>query len=197
MAKLGLRDHGRPLTLAAFRAGDYEGGYRYELIDGKLYVSPWPEVAEDVVTQWLHRHLHKYRDRHQILKHVTCGARVFVPGRRKVTAPAPDLAAYRRYPPVRRLYKLGWEDVSPALGVEVLDAEDPDKDLVRNVALYMEVPSIKEYWILDARQDAYLPTMTVYRRRGKVWQCPIEVGPGERYTTPLLPGFKLRLNTRT
>jgi Uma2 family endonuclease len=197
MEKWGPRDHGRPLTLEAFRAGDYQEGYRYELIDGKLYVSPWPDVAEDWVTQWLFGELYEFKERHRVLKHVTCGARVFVPGRPQVTVPAPDLAAYRRFPLHRRIRDIGWEDVSPALVVEVLDAGDLDKDLVRNLALYLEVPSIKEYWIFDAREDAYEPRMTVYRRRGRVWRRPIEVGPSGCYTTHLLPGFQLVVNTQT
>jgi Uma2 family endonuclease len=57
------------------------------------------------------------------------------------------------------------------------------------------VPSIKEYWILDAREDADFPTLLVYRRRGRRWQEPITVGPNATYTTPLLPGFTLSLDT--
>jgi hypothetical protein len=37
--KLGLRDHGHPVSLAEFEAAEFEEGYKYELIDGKLYVS--------------------------------------------------------------------------------------------------------------------------------------------------------------
>ena len=34
--KIGPADHGRPMTLDEFQAGDYEEGYKYELIDGEL-----------------------------------------------------------------------------------------------------------------------------------------------------------------
>ena len=33
--KMGPADHGRPLDLDEFMAGDYEEGYQYELIDGR------------------------------------------------------------------------------------------------------------------------------------------------------------------
>jgi hypothetical protein len=67
-----------------------------------------------------------------------------------------------------------------------------DKDLVRNVELYVEVPSIKQYWVLDPRPDPDRPSLRVYRRRGKNWQKPIDVAFGETYQTPrVLPGFAL------
>ena len=42
-SKLGPADHGRAMTLDEFDDADYEPGYKYELIDGRLYVSPDPE----------------------------------------------------------------------------------------------------------------------------------------------------------
>ena len=50
------------------------------------------------------------------------------------------------------------------------------KDLVRNVALYRLVPSIKEYWILGTRIDPDVPN-------GR-WHA-IHVGFGETCTTPV------------
>ena len=61
-------------------------------------------------------------------------------------------------------------------------------------ALFLQVPSIKEYWILDPRDDPDRPTMLVYRRRGLRWQNVIEVAFGESYRTRLLPGFELLLD---
>jgi Uma2 family endonuclease len=195
--KTGPDDHGRPFTLEEFLAGDYEEGYRYELIDGRLYVSPEANFPQDWVAVWMYKKLLLYSEAHpRMLKYITQRSRVFVPGRRAVTAPEPDLAAFRRLPRKRPVRALRWQDLSPVLVVEVVSADDPHKDFVRNAALYREVPSIKEYWILDGRQDADNPTMTVYRRRGKAWRR-LELGPGERYTTPLLPDFELVLDTRS
>jgi Uma2 family endonuclease len=196
VTRIGPADHDRPMNLEEFLAGDYEEGSRYELIDGRLYVSPTPNQPEDWVREWLLYKLMHFARRHpKVLKHVTAAARVFVPRRGDVTNPEPDVAAYRRWPN-RRPRDIAWQDVSPILVAEVLSADDPNKDLVRNVALYLEVPSIKEYWVLDAREDAVEPTLTVYRRHGRAWRI-IEVSPGGRYSTCLLPGFKLRLNTQT
>ena len=65
----------------------------------------------------------------------------------------PGLAARRARAVLaaRRGDQVSWEDVSPILVAEVLYASDPYKDLVRNVELYLRVPSIREYWILDGR----------------------------------------------
>jgi Uma2 family endonuclease len=89
--------------------------------------------------------------------------------------------------------EIRWQNVSPFLVGEVLSLDDPDKDLVRNVELYHQVPTIKEYWLLDTRDSPDQPTMRVYIRHGRGWRIR-EVAYGERYTTRLLPGFELLLD---
>ena len=68
------------------------------------------------------------------------------------------------------------------LVVEVVSS-DREKDLVRNVALYLAVPSIREYWVIDPRPSADRPTLLVYRRRGARWQQRITVPFGGEYLT--------------
>src|SRR5687768_15664390 len=81
------------------------------------------------------------RSHPSVINYVTAKARVFVSGRRRTTCPEPDIAAYRDFP-LADLPQVRWEDVSPMLVVEVLGGEDDQKDLVRNVALYLQVPTI-------------------------------------------------------
>jgi Uma2 family endonuclease len=185
------------MTLDEFLSGDYQEGFHYELIDGKLYVSPLPNLPEDFVEQWLHGKLWLYSQQHpEVINYVTPKSRVFIPGRPRVTAPEPDFAAFRDFPLARPIRTLRWQEVSPVLVAEVLSKDDPDKHLVRNVELYLQVPSIKEYWLLDTREDPERPIMTVYRRHGKNWRL-IPVSYGDTYTTKLLPGFELTLNPRS
>jgi Uma2 family endonuclease len=192
---LGPADHGAPLRLDDFQTGDYEAGYKYELIDGRLYVSPEANLPEDRIENWLDRKLFAYSVKHpKIINYVTRKARVFVPGRPGVTIPEPDIAAYH-FPTSRRIRSLRWQDVSPLLVCEIPSQDDPHKDLIRNVAFFLAVPSIKEYWILDTRADPDEPEMIVRRRRGSQWRV-IEVAFGQTYTTPLLPGFMLLLDPR-
>ncbi len=196
--KLGPSDHGRPMTLDEFTAGDYTEGYQYELIDGRLYASPQADLPQAIVEKWLYLKVELYaRDHSEVVNFVYNKARVYVPNRSGVTNPEPDVAAYRKFPLQRSLRRLGWQDVSPILVAEVLSVDDPDKDLVRNVELYLQVPSIKEYWIVDTtRDDPERPYLTVHRRwRGK-WRVS-ELAPGETYTTALLPDFELRLGPRS
>jgi Uma2 family endonuclease len=197
VVRIGPQDHDRLMTYDEFLAGDYEEGFRYELIDGRLYVSPEPNFPQDWVLVWLHRKLDRYAEANpNVLRYVTQRSRVFVAGRHAVTAPEPDLAAYKKFPSNRSPRDIRWQDVSPVLVVEILSEDDPDKDIVRNVQLYREVPSIREYWIVDGREEPEHPTMTVYRRRAKAWR-PIEFSAGQRFTTSLLPGFELVLDTRS
>jgi Uma2 family endonuclease len=83
-----------------------------------------------------------------------------------------------------------------ACHAEILSDSTAEKDLDRNIQLYLRVPSIREYWIVDTRQDYDRPTLLVYRRRGERWQKPIHVAPGSVYTTKLLPDFRLPLDRR-
>ena len=88
---------------------------------------------------------------------------------------------------------LRWQDYSPFVVVEVVSDEKSEKDLVRNVELYLQVSSIREYWIIDGRDNPDHPVMLVYRRRGQRWQNVIRVEAGETYETRLLPDFWLLL----
>jgi Uma2 family endonuclease len=186
------RDQGRALTRAEFEHAEGLEGYQYELIDGKLEVSPLPDLPHDFIRKWLERRLDHYSDAHpETISHVQAPARVFVPGRSGTTTPEPDVAAYRDFPSDPSVDELSWEDVSPLLVAEILSEDTADKDLVRNLDLYLQVPSIREYWIIDPRRDANRPALTVHRRRGRRWQQPIEIAGGGTYTTRLLPDFDL------
>jgi Uma2 family endonuclease len=196
--KIGPIDRGRSMTREEYLSVDYQEGYHYELIRGKLYLSPPPNLPEDWVEQWLYDRLKDYASQHwQVINYVTNKARIFVPGEQRTTAPEPDVAAFRDFPTHLPIRELRWQDVSPVLVGEVLSTDDSDKDLVRNVELYLLVPSIKEYWLLDPRTNPDEPTLLVYRRHGKRWRSPIELGHGETYTTKLLPGFALKIDPRS
>jgi Uma2 family endonuclease len=189
--QFGPGDHGRRVPYEEFMTAEYEGGYHYEIIDGKIYVHPMSEPDDEWVETGLLSQFFDYTKVHPgVIWHVTGKARVFVPGRKEVTVPEPDFAAYQEYPQKRRR-GLRWEDISPILVAEVVSVCDPDKDFVRNVELYWEVPSIKEYWVIDAREVPEHP-LTVYRRLSVGWQI-IQCDYRPQYTTRLLPGFELRL----
>lgn len=193
--KLGPADHGRRLTLDDFDDAEYEPGYKYELIDGRLFVSSEPDPNENELELWLFEKLWDYsRSEGSVLNRVTNKGRVFVHARREDTVPEPDIAAYTDYPLARRFSGMKWSEISPILVCEILTGH-PEKDLERNPDLYLQVPSIKEYWVLDGRDHAEQPTLIQHRRRGKRWV--IRSFPfGSRFTTKLLPGFTLLIDPR-
>ena len=189
-------DHGRPLSWEEFASADAEEGYRYEMIEGRVFVSPTPNMPHNSYEKWLETLLSAYALEHpEVLQYVTRPARVFLPDRAEgITAPEPDVACYAEYASNPFASDADWRDYSPILVVEVISADTADKDLVRNRRLYLQVPSIQEYWILDPREGVEGLTMLVYRRRGRRWEACRTVAAGETYTTPMLPGFALVLD---
>jgi Uma2 family endonuclease len=186
-------DHGRPLTLAEFTQACGQEGYRYEIIHGRLEVSPIPNLPHDDLQEWIIELLRAYARQHpEVINRVKGPARVFLPEPEEedVTAPEPDVACYHDYPAHLPRRQRTWRDVSPLLVVEVLSEDTADKDLERNRRLYLQVATIQEYWIIDSRQEGD-PTLLVYRRRGQRWGRVRTVPPGGTYTTPLLPGLTL------
>jgi Uma2 family endonuclease len=194
---LGLADHGRSVSDEEFEEAEFEPGFIYELIDGRLYVLPVPNPPENDLEEWLGYKLRVYcHQAPEVINKVSSKARVFVPGRPGTTCPVPDITAYHGYPFHLPARARNWRNVSPVLVAEVLVDADPHKDLVRNVGLYVQVPSIREYWILDGRDDPDQPTLIVHRRRGRGWLKPREIPYGGTYATPLLPSFELVIDPR-
>jgi len=189
--QLGPADHGRLLSLKEFETARYSLGYRYELVEGRLYVFQFPTVGHDCVLTWLKDQFRSYEASHRtIINYVSTRPCVFVPGPDGITLLGPDLAAYNDYPFHVPKAEREWRLMSPFLVAEITIEDDPEKDLVRNVDLYSQVPSIREYWIVDTR-DYENPHLLVHRRCGQRWQRVIQIASGETYSTRWLPEFKL------
>lgn len=189
--RLGPQDAGIVLSWEEFQAADYIPGYRYEVIQGRLEVSPQANFSHDRLTNYIDVRLVTYSQAHpEIINYVSQHAIAFVPGMAQLTCPEPDIAAYRGIPLDRYVE---WEEISPLLTVEVLSPSKTEKDWVRNLDLYLRVSSIKEYWVVDGLTDENRPSMTVHRRWGQKWRV-IAVPFDTIYTTRLLPGFELRMN---
>ena len=128
-------------------------------------------------------------DHPEVINYVYGQGRVFVPGRpgRDLSRARPDWPT-RTFPwtPAYTTTSAGRTSARSS-SCEVLSLDDPDKDLVRNVELYLQVPSIKEYWLLDAREDAEPPFHARLPPPRQALAGSIEVGPRRHYTTPLLP----------
>jgi Uma2 family endonuclease len=186
--RFGPKSHGRPVTDEELQHAEYRPGYDYEVIFGRLYVSPAPNPEHDVVEKHIYNQIYLYSlDRPDVVGYLTDRARVFVASEEKTTAPEPDLAVYANSPDD------DWREAEPFIVGEVLRGDSVDKDLFRNVSLYWQVTSIQEYWVIDIRQDSRRPTLSVYRRARGDWDVR-EYPPDAIYETPLLPGLKLRIS---
>lgn len=192
--KIGPKSDGRPISEWEFDAANFTPGYKYELIDGRIAVSAEPEPQENFLENWIQRKLSVYSDAHpEIINYVTTKGRVYTPNQRRTTIPEPDVTCYVDYPYRRAARDLSWHEVSPILVAEILVFGDPAKELDRNVKLYLQVPSIKEYWVIDGRDSAETPSLIQHRRIGNRWTMKT-YHPHSNLVTKLLPGFSLTID---
>src|SRR5437899_902038 len=92
-------DHGRPMTLEEFNAARRLEGYRYELIDGRVYVAAVPVFSHWRLVRWLDLSLQGYALQHpEVINMVSSHSSVRVEARPLPTLPEPDLAVYRDVP---------------------------------------------------------------------------------------------------
>jgi Uma2 family endonuclease len=184
--RFGPRSAGITMTVEDFDAipsESFEPGYRYELINGVLIVSPPVRDAEADPNDYLGHLLYLYQETHPN------GAAIdaTMPER---TVPATDQR--------RRCDRAIWAGLgripdtrteTPAIIVEFVSAERRDilRDYEQKRDEYLAA-GVKEYWIIDR----FRRIMTVYRpgRLGPKHQIIAET---ETYTTKLLPGFELPL----
>lgn len=185
--KLGPRDHGKKFSDDEFKHADYAEGFHYEVIYGSLYVSQFCGVSHAIFHSDIYSILMDYELAFpEKLGYVSGKARVFVHSQSETTALAPDFSLYRE----RINYRDGhtWRDLSPFIVAEIVERGTRKKDLVRNVELYLQVPSILEYWVFDLEPKADAG-MIVFRRVNDAWQkLPITA---KEYLPELLPGLSV------
>jgi len=185
---LGPRDAGIPLTLDEFEEGRFEEGYRYELINGVLVVSPPPLEEERDANEELGHLFRLYKETHPGGKTLDLtlpehNLRTRLQNRRCDRAIWTGLGRMpRTRGPVRR------RD-APSIVVEFPSSRPADqrRDYDEKRIEYRDL-GVQEYWIIDR----FRRTMTIYSWRGKRWVKRV-VKEGETYSTSLLPGFELSL----
>jgi Uma2 family endonuclease len=194
--QLSPKDHDRFVTWDEYAKRRWQEGFEYELVDGKLYVSPRHELPENRVEKWIGDKLERYAEQHpEIINFVYGKACVFVPKRPGITCIGPDQTAFHDFPYHLPVDEVQWQHLNPVLVAEVVTIGDPNRNLVRNVELYFQAPTIKEYWLIDTREDPERPTFRMHRRYGKRWRL-FDLSYGDIYSTKLLPGFDLILDPR-
>jgi Uma2 family endonuclease len=180
--RLGPRSAGALLTLEEFDHARFREGWRYELINGVLVVSPIPSRSERDPNEELGHSLRTYQESHSqgsaldlTLAEETIETRL---NRRRA-----DRVLWAG------LGRLPEEGEPPTIVVELVSEGklNRERDYVAKRTEYREI-GVKEYWIIDR----FTRTMTVYRfSQGRDEE---QVIPSTHaYETPLLPGFELPL----
>ncbi len=156
--------------------------FRYEVIDGDLFMTPAPRPQHQKVLGQLFRCL---------ADHVEAG-----PGGEVLIAPC-DLILPERATPVQpdllyvsepRRRIVGPERVEgvPDLIAEVLSPRHEAHDRITKYKLYAET-GVREYWIVDPEQRQ----MEIYVLRGNAYAPLGAFRPGERTRSEVLPNFSV------
>jgi Uma2 family endonuclease len=180
--KFGPDAAGTLMKPREFDRANFVEGWRYELINGVLVVSPFPLENERDPNEELGYLLRVFRDTHQqgsclngtLFEHTVKTLR----NRRR--ADRVIWAGLGRPPRKGEL---------PTIIAEFVSAgkRDRQRDYEEKRDAYMEI-KVQEYWVIDR----FKRIMTVFFQRGGKTQKRV-IRENQTYTTDLLPGFELPL----
>ena len=179
--RIGLADHGRPMTLDEFREVEEEPGYRYELARGVLEVTEVPNDPHGFVICNMYCFLTRYKDQHpgRILRFGGASEfRLWLPT--LISGRNPDIAVV-----LRGAVKDSRGRRPPAIAAEVVSEgiEARERDYVTKREEYLRF-GLLEYWILDLE----LRRVTVLLRDGDAWVERV-FNDGQVAQGLALPGF--------
>ena len=163
-----------------------DDGKRHELIDGEHYVTPTPVRKHQAVAGNLHGSIWSYLQQRPIGRVFTAPFDVIFSDFDVVE---PDLI-YVSHERARTIETTPWVRGAPSLVVEVGSPSTRKRDETVKRRLY-ERFGVDEYWVVDPEIDA----IKVFRRAGDRYERVAELllENDDVLTTPLLPGFELRL----
>jgi Uma2 family endonuclease len=180
--RLGPRSAGQLLTTAEFDRARFREGWRYELINGVLVVSPTPSRKERHPNEELGFWLGLYKHQHP-------------------QGSSSDLSLTEEMIHTKQNRRRADRAIWAGLGRDLKEGEVPtivaefvssgkvnqDRDYVAKRAEYREV-GVREYWVFDR----FRRTLTVFGFGGESDQVQV-ISENQNYETPLLPGFVVPL----
>jgi len=180
--RLGSHSAGLLLTPAEFDRARFQEGWRYELINGVLVVSPTPSRMERRPNEELGRWLWDYQEEHPqgSSMDATLQEETIETKQNRRRADRAIWAGLGRDPE---------EGETPTIIVEFVSSGkvNQERDYVAKRAEYREI-GVREYWVVDR----FRRTLTVFSFSGESDQERV-VQENQSYETPLLPGFVLPL----
>jgi Uma2 family endonuclease len=178
--RIGPRSAGLLLTPAEFDRARIQKGWRYELINGVLVVSPTPSRQERDPNETLGHWLRTYQESHPH------GSAL------DLTLPEEEIEAGQNR---RRMDRAIWaglgrdpdEREAPTIAVEFVSKGkvNQERDYIAKRAEFREI-GVREYWVVDR----FRRCLTVYRSVGEKHE-ELHIPEDQNYETPLLPGFVL------
>ena len=157
---------------------------RHEIIDGEHYVTASPITRHQRISLSLLHLIQSHLDTHPIGELFSAPFDVVLSFTDVVV---PDLI----YLSKRRAHLLTAKNLqgAPDLAVEILSPSTRPRDERLKRDLYERV-GVEEYWLVDPDGDVVM----IYRRGAAGCLPPIRFEKDGVVTTPLLPGFELRLD---
>jgi len=138
--------------------------YRYEVIDGELYMSPSPKVLHQRTLLRLGLILQNFLTKNQEGEIFIAPVDVILSESDIVVPDIIFIAANNN-----KILTENNVQGAPDLIIEILSRYNPSNDLVRKKAMY-EFYGIKEYWIVDPQEKAVLLYSLMDRKYGEARQ---------------------------
>jgi len=180
--RLGPRSAGLLLTTDEFDRARFVAGWRYELINEVLVVSPIPSLSERDPNEELGYWLRTYQKSHPqgSALDLTIGEQTIETKKNRRRADRVIWAGLGRLPDPNE---------TPTIIIELVSKGkiNQERDYVAKRAEYREI-GVKEYWIIDR----FSKTMTVYLFAADKDQ-ELVFAANQTYSTALLPGYELPL----
>jgi Uma2 family endonuclease len=175
-----------PLTVADLDALPDQPGTRYELFEGELHVSRQPHHRHQAICAHIIGALWSWNAGGGLGRVFGAPGLVFS----ERDAAAPDVA----WASNARLARIAGPEPAlhgaPELAVEVLSPGAANERRDREVKLRAySTYGVDEYWVVDLPAQ----TVDVFRREGGALQRATTLAPADTLTSPLLPGFALRV----
>lgn len=161
-------------------------GFRYELIEGQLYMSPSPSFWHQNSLGELFALMKTFVREHQLGTVVFAPMDVVIDRGETQTVVQPDLIfiSNERKGIIKRII-----EGAPDLLVEILSASTAQRDRITKTALYIS-NGVREYWIVDPenrRIEVWVARGTAHIKRGE-WHA------GDRVPSEVLEGFSVAVD---
>jgi Uma2 family endonuclease len=161
-----------------------DDGFRYEVLDGVLYITPLPQIRHQTVVGNLAWRLSNFAKEHGLGEvFFRCGARL--PGQPVPVQPDILFVSAARREIIGEEYVEG----APDLVVEVLSPSNWLYDRTEKFQAYLAA-GVPEYWIVDYR----IHTIEVFVREEGAYALLGKFGPGETARSQVLAGFQVAVD---